>query len=156
MTWMDEIDASVEDLIRFRITVYYIGNGSFTLYNIKIRDELPECLEYRDNADPSETGISEDMKTIWWNLTSSVPAGGHVSVEFNALITSSGCGPCVNLANVSANECSGHYFMKEDTATVNAECPLIADAGGPYCGDINEQIFIQGDATGGSPPYTYR
>ena len=154
--WLDEVDASVGDIIRFKITVYYIGNGTYNLYNIRIRDELPECLNYEDNAVPVESGISMDGKTIWWNLTINVEAGEHTSVEFNALITeTSGCGPCINLANVSAQECSGHFFSKEDTAIVNAECPLCSDAGGPYSGEINEQIFIEGYAIGGSPPYTY-
>jgi len=157
LSWVDEIDVSVGEIIRFRITVYYIGNGSYTLYNIRIRDELPECLDYENNANPTETAISNDGRIIWWNLSANVPAGGQISVEFDALVTeTSGCGPCVNVANVSANECSGHFFIKEDIATFNAECPLSADAGGPYYGDIDEMIFIEGSASGGSPPYIYK
>lgn len=155
--WVDELEVSVGDTIRFQIMVSYIGNGSYTLYNIHIRDDLPECLEYKNNADPTETAISADGKTIWWNLSTHVPAGDHITVEFDALVTeTSGCGPCINRANVSAHECSGHTFIKEDTATVNAECPINADAGGPYCGDPCEQIFIEGHASGGSAPYTYK
>ena len=33
--------------------------------------------------------------------------------------------------------------------------PLTADAGGPYYGNINEDIQFSGSATGGTPPYTY-
>lgn len=160
-SWVDEVDAAVGETIRFRITVSYIGDGSYTLYNIRIRDELPECLEYANDADPTETSVSSDGRTIWWNF-STTPSGGigpgeQLTVEFNALITeTSGCGPCINLANVTANECSGHTFYGEDTATVNAECPLIADAEGPYYGDIDEVISIHGSATGGTPPYTYK
>ncbi len=155
-SWVDEVDASIGDTLRFRITVNYIGNGSYTLYNIRIRDELPECLIYANDAVPIQTAISSDGKTIWWNLSLHVSAGGQTSVEFDALVSEiSGCGPCVNHAIVSAQECSGHFFIKEDNATVNADCPLCADAGGPYYGEIGENIYIEGSATGGSPPYAY-
>jgi len=160
-SWVDEVDAAVGETVRFKITITYIGNGSYTLYNFRIRDELPECLDYANSANPTETCISGDGRIIWWNLSASpgdgIHAGGHYSIEFNALITeTSGCGPCINLANVTAHECSGHIFTGEDTATVNAECPLIADAKGPYYADIDETIFIHGSATGGTPPYIYK
>jgi hypothetical protein len=126
------------------------------LYNIRVRDELPECLEYANNANPTETDISTDGKTIWWNLSITVDAGESTAITFYALITeTSGCGPCINLANATASECSGKTFYWEDTATVNAECPVIADAGGPYSGEIDEPINLVGSVTGGVSPYTY-
>ena len=152
--WVDEVNASVGDTIRFRITITYYGG--YTLYNIKVRDELPDCLEYADNAEPEETGISSDEKTIWWNLTDELSDGESTSIEFDAIvIETSGCGPCINLANVTANECSGQILHGEDTATIVAACPLVADAGGPYFGEIGENINIIGSASGGTPPYTF-
>jgi len=154
--WMEEIDASVGDTVKFRITIYHYGNGTYTLYNIRVRDELPECLEYANNANPTETDISTDGKTIWWNLSVVVNAGESTAITFYALITeTSGCGPCINLANATASECSGKTFYWEDTATVNSECPVIADAGGPYSGEIDESINLVGSVTGGISPYTY-
>lgn len=154
--WVDEIVASVGDTIRFRITVSYFGSGTYALYNIRIRDELPNCLQYAYNANPVQTAVSSDGKTIWWNLSSNIPPGGHVSVEFDALVTGvSGCGTCINLANVTANECSGHVLYGEDTATVTAKCPLIADAHGPYYGKVCHKIHIEASATGGTPPYVF-
>jgi len=154
--WLDTIDASVGDIVRFRITIYYIGNGLYNLYNIRVRDELPECLQYANNALPVQTAVSEDGKTIWWNLTTTIPSGGHMNIEFDTLVTeTSGCGPCVNLANVTANECSGHIFYGEDTAMVIAECPLIVDIHGPYYGKVNQLVDIEASATGGTPPFVY-
>ncbi len=153
--WVDEIDASIGDTIRFRVTISYIGNGSYMLYDIHVRDDLPECLEYADNANPPETALHG--KTIWWNLSDSLSAGSSIVVEFDAIIIeTSGCGPCINRVNVSGRECSGRVFYDEDTAMVNAECPLRADAGGPYFGETGEAIYIVGSADGGTPPYTYK
>ena len=155
--WMEEIDASVGETVRFMITIYYYGNGTYDLYNIRVRDELPECLDYDNNADPTETDVSSDGKTIWWNLSTHVSAGDSTEIEFDALITeTSGCGPCINWVNVTASECSGETFYWEDSATVNAECPVVADAGGPYFGEIDEYIHIGGSAMGGTSPYVFR
>ena len=41
------------------------------------------------------------------------------------------------------------------TVTITAPEPLIADAGGPYEGLVDETIQFTGSATGGTPPYTY-
>ena len=43
----------------------------------------------------------------------------------------------------------------EDSATVIILCDLIADAGGPYSGDVDEEIEIEGSASGGTSPYDY-
>ena len=153
--WMEEINASVGDTIRFRIKLFYYGNGTYVLYDIHVRDELPDCLEYADNSNPPETDICGN--TIWWNLSISLSAGSSTAIEFDALVTETSlCGSCVNIANASGRECSGRIFYWEDPATVHAECPLMADAGGPYFGDVDEMIHIEGSAEGGTPPYTYR
>jgi fimbrial isopeptide formation D2 family protein/uncharacterized repeat protein (TIGR01451 family) len=152
--WMEEIEAAVGDTVRFRISIYYYG--TYTLYNIRVRDDLPECLEYADNADPEETAISGDGRTIWWNLSVELSDGESTIIEFDTIVTeTSGCGPCINLANVTANECSGIILYWEDSATVNATCPLVADAGGPYFGEVGENINLVGSAIGGKPPYTF-
>jgi uncharacterized repeat protein (TIGR01451 family) len=155
--WRDEVDASVGETVRFRITISYIGDGTYDLYNIEVLDILPECLCYADNACPSQTHISGDGRTIWWNLTTHLSAGQSMVISFDALVTeTSGCGPCVNWARVTANECSGAIYCEEDDATVHAECPLIADAGGPYFGEIDTSLTLSGSALGGTPPYSYK
>ena len=66
--WVDEITANVGDIIRFKITITYWG--SYTLYNIRVKDTLPSCLEYADNALPPESGVSG--KNIYWNLSNNL------------------------------------------------------------------------------------
>ena len=154
--WMEETDGDVGDIVRFRIKIEYYGD--YKLYNIKVRDELPMCLEYADDATPKEPEISSDGKTLWWNFTDSGDAlwdGDSLIIEFDALIIANNCEPCVNWVNVTANECSGKIFYWEDPANVNIDCAFVADAGGPYNGEIDEEIDLSGSATGGIPPYTY-
>lgn len=155
-TWANQIDASVGDTIIFKIIVSYIGSDAYGLYNIKIRDELPDCLSYAYNSNPKETSISSDGQTIWWNLSVYLEDGEQTSIQFDAYVLSTGCGACINLANVTANECSGSIFYGGDTVQINIECPVIADAEGPYHGTICTNILIQGSASGGKPPYTYQ
>jgi len=153
--WVDEIFAGIGDTVRFKITICYYGG--YVLYNIKVRDELPECLEYADNAVPEEPEISSDEMTLWWNLSSSynLQNGECVSIEFDAMAVCSECEELINLVNVTADECSGDILYGEDIATVFVECPLSVDAGGPYNPNVNEEIEIEALASGGDPPYEY-
>ncbi len=40
-------------------------------------------------------------------------------------------------------------------ATIGNPLPLIANAGGPYYGNVDEPVCFTGSATGGVPPYTF-
>ena len=153
--WVDEIYAGIGDTVRFKITLCYYGG--YILYNIKVTDVLPECLEYADNAVPEEPEISEDGMILWWNLSSdyNLENGECVTIEFDAMAVCSECEVLVNFVEVIADECSGDTFYEEDTATVHVECPLTVDAGGPYSGDIDEEIELEAAASGGNPPYDY-
>jgi len=123
------------------------------LYNINVTDTLPSCLEYADNADPVENGIAGNV--IFWNLTDIILEDGEqYSIEFDAEVISSG--ENINVANLTANECSGDIWHLGDTATIVAVgFPLGADAGGPYNGYTKENIHFTGSATGGATPYSY-
>ena len=157
--WTEDTTVEVGQEVRFRITVYYYG--PYKLYNIKIWDVLPTCLDYADdatvNGDPYEPEISADGKTLWWNLTEDyiLTDGESLVIEFDALASENNCEPCINWAYIVANECSGNILDWSDSATVYVECAYVADAGGPYYGDVDEDITITGSATGGAPPYSY-
>ncbi|ENO12494.1 hypothetical protein MBGDC06_00515 [Thermoplasmatales archaeon SCGC AB-539-C06] len=148
---VEEIDAEVGDTVRFRIIIYYYGD--YTLYNIHVVDELPECLEYADNAIPKEPVINGQILT--WDLGTALYDGQHALIEFDALVVGDDCEDCINLAKVWADECSGDDLYWEDSATIHVVCGLTADTGGPYYADIGETITIAGSAAGGVPPYAF-
>jgi len=151
--WMESTSASIGDTVRFRITIYYYG--SKTLYNIKVVDILPECFSYADNAIPEEPEVSGN--TLYWNFSSEydLTDGEVLTIEFDADVEGGLCDECINWAYVTANECSGRIFEWEDPATVYVECDFTADAGGPYSGEIDEEIQITGSAVDGNPPYLF-
>ena len=151
--WEESITAEIGDIVRFNITISYYG--AHLLYRINVTDTLPDCLEYDDNADPKESGISDNV--IFWNLTVvALQYGQSYFIEFDARVISIGTN--VNIANVTAWECNVGSKFSEDTATVYAieiVNPLNAEAGGPYSGYTGETIQFTGSATGGKSPYTY-
>lgn len=157
--WMEETTVGEGEEVTFRITVWYYG--PYKLYDIKIWDVLPSCLDYADDATvngvPYEPEISSDGKTLWWNLSSDyvLHDGESLVIKFKAFASENNCQPCINWAYIVAKECSGQILEWQDPATVYVECAFVADAGGPYYGDIGEEITITGSATGGSPPYSY-
>ncbi len=107
--WMESTHASIGDTVRFRITIYYYG--SKILYNIKVKDILPDCFSYADNATPFEPEIIGD--TLFWDLSDAqyeLTDGETLIIEFDAVVEGGMCDECINLANVTANECSGRTF----------------------------------------------
>lgn len=154
-SWEDETSAQVGSVVKFRIKIEYWG--TLSLKQIKVRDELPECLGYvEDSSNPEEPEISSDGKTLWWNLTSLILYHKDtLIIEFESRVFSNNCEQCVNLANVTASECGIKTVYAEDTATVTVECGFDADAGGPYSGEVDENIQIHGSANDGKPPYLF-
>jgi fimbrial isopeptide formation D2 family protein/uncharacterized repeat protein (TIGR01451 family) len=110
--WVEEINAHIGDTVRFNITITYHGTG--TLMNIKVKDILPLCLQYADNANPVQTAISG--KNVFWNLTLTLTNGHSTSIEFNTLVISTGTN--VNTANITASENCCIPLYCQDTATV--------------------------------------
>jgi len=154
-SWMDETTAEVGSIVKFRIKIEYWG--TLTLKNIKVRDELPDCLDYVEgSSSPEEPEISSDGKTLWWNLTGVILYHEDtLIIEFDARVYSNNCEPCENLANVTASECGQKTLYGKDTAIVIVECGFDADAGGPYEGEVGEEIEIHGSANDGTPPYIF-
>jgi hypothetical protein len=100
--WVDEINTTVGDTLRFKLAVTYYGMEEFNI--LKFKDELPCILEYADNAMayvkddsgvvihsmPIEGDLQSDNKTLWFNFTYehnfTLSDGIEISVEFDVLV----------------------------------------------------------------------
>jgi uncharacterized repeat protein (TIGR02543 family) len=121
--WVDEIQAEVEDIVRFKITLTYHdtdGPGiSELIRNITITDTLPLGLDYLGNALPPETEIV-GQNVIWDFGTFELFDDQSLTVVFDAYV--SGSGELENLATVEALEkCVTVWHYVDDTATVNVD-----------------------------------
>ena len=158
--WAEETTTWQGDTVSFKITITYFGD--LVLKDIQVEDQLPECLEYVEDSatvdgTPYEPEISGDGKTLWWNLSEDyvLHDGESLEIEFDAYVSENNCQPCINWAYITAVECGINPMEGEDSATVYIECAFIADAGGPYYGQIGEDIEITGEVYGGTAPFTF-
>ncbi|VVB61840.1 Uncharacterised protein [uncultured archaeon] len=110
--WVEQINADIGATVRFNITLTYAGDGHFL--DIHVKDILPACLQYADNASPVETGKNNSI--IFWNLSTILMNGQSISIEFDALVISSGTN--INIANITGYVNCIKPLSCEDTATV--------------------------------------
>lgn len=121
-SWVDEIEANIGDILRFRIKVTYHdtdGDGvGYKLKNITIVDRLPLGLKYIGDATQHEDDISDDGGNITWVLPDILYDGDSSSIEFNVKVINAG--EFVNVVNVSAIEsCYGAQRWGEASAKVS-------------------------------------
>lgn len=138
--WVELINVFVEDTVTFKIELTYYGN--YNLSNISIVDHLPCSLEFI-SANPSESGLSEDKKTIWWNFTEPLNDSETLTIEFEAKVVDDNCGDSgINTAKVYAYEHQDPFTAK-DTAIVNVlkntpPCP--PDINGDTFGEPGQEL----------------
>ena len=117
--WVEETTAVVGDTVRFKLALTYHGNQAS--YTVKIVDQLPECLEYANNANREPSNVSTDKKTIWWNFTTELKDSDVLSIEFDALVTNTTeCCAGINNATITLINCTdeGKRFDGMDSASV--------------------------------------
>ncbi|MFE3845951.1 PKD domain-containing protein, partial [Thermoplasmatota archaeon] len=79
-SWVDTIQADIDDVLTFNITIKYIPLywESWFLLNMSVTDMLPPCLEYELDSGmviwglveiPGQSGISTSENKIFWNLS---------------------------------------------------------------------------------------
>jgi uncharacterized repeat protein (TIGR01451 family) len=157
--WVDEIETMVGSTLTFKLELEYYGEENLT--EIQFFDILPCVLEYVEdsatiNGEPIDPEISEDGKTLWFNLTSELSDGDIITIEFDAIVTEvtgDCCGECecVNYAEVI-----GYYvgcppeppedFPLKDEVPIVAEsnCPPdIPDVEGPTTGEVGDELSYQ-------------
>jgi fimbrial isopeptide formation D2 family protein len=139
--WSEITNTTVGSTVTFKINLVYYGIEY--LHDIKIVDYLPCCLDYADNANIEPSNVSDDLKTIWWNMTDILTYGESIVLTFDALVTgTTGCG-CdgINTATVDAEDgCGNIPYIAEDDAKINATC---GDPNVPPCWP-----FVSGDTSG--------
>jgi len=119
--WVDEINADVCTIVRFRIDVH--NDGDYDLFNIIVNDMLPICLEYADNG--TVNGIPREPDDISgnmliWHFPGPLHYCEHIIIEFDAHVIFEGTN--INEACVDADSIGGHVFDC-DTATVVVGLP---------------------------------
>ena len=170
--WVEETTVNVGTEGTFRIRVHYYGENTLKLYDIRVKDVLPPCLDYVEDSSIIivhkttdytyyvEPEMSGDGKTLWWNLTENEYALKHtewLEIIFKVTVNGGTCDPCVNWAYVHAIECGIREWEWEDPATIIPFCGLTAKIeDGPYYGEIGEEITLTGSASGGTSPYTFK
>jgi len=139
-SWAEDTLVDSGDTVRFNITVIYYApyeHPTYILKDIKIRDELPDCLEFANSVTVETTSEDDPMdwfsqevsgQTIYWNFTSKEPTfklkhKERLYIEFNATVTEE-CetGTHYNLANLtSVITCPGVDYYDDDCASVTVK-----------------------------------
>ncbi|MEF8879533.1 MAG: PKD domain-containing protein [Candidatus Thermoplasmatota archaeon] len=130
--WEENVETFQGDVIHFKLEYEYYSNEMVNY--VEIKDQLPCILEYVEgsaNIDP--TNVSEDLKTIWWNLSGEIPDGEPFVITFDAFVegytgTCPECEEVDNQAWIKAwilDECDNPdeveaVFSEYDTAGIKA------------------------------------
>ena len=132
--WVEEIDASIGDTVRFNITMTYYKHPdnpyNWKLYEIEVWDVLPECLVFDNEVMVSSPGNPIDYteetagNKIFWNFTSPMLDDGEsLYIEFNATVVESEETDNQNWAYYNANECGEYLHCGGDDAWVHVVIP---------------------------------
>jgi len=96
-TWVDSIQAEIDDILTFNITIKYIPllNHSYFVINISVNDTLPPCLEYVTDSGmviygyeeiSGQSGISTSKNKIFWNLSEGIYQPYSIVLYNNSMI----------------------------------------------------------------------
>ena len=92
--WVDELNASIGDTIRFRYELH--NTETYNLTDITVFDFLAPILMYADNAtrEPDVEvvigGGNSIFALLMWNITDVVHPGENITIEYNASIVKGG------------------------------------------------------------------
>ncbi|KYK27023.1 hypothetical protein AYK20_03215 [Thermoplasmatales archaeon SG8-52-1] len=128
--WDEITNTKVGETVLFKLTLTYYRNStnSYKLNTIKIRDELPDCLEY-SNLDSITTSGTHQIsyteeisdKKIYWNFTCNEPElddKESLYLTFNTTVIECEEANYQNIANVTAMEDIKYMHTAEDDAWV--------------------------------------
>lgn len=173
--WVEEIETNTMADLTFSIALTY--HGVEILTDLSFLDQLPCILEYVDSTvygpideddetQPEEIEIepelSEDGKTIWWNLTGVELKDGEMILIILYVTVTGTTGDCcqceyvVNYASVTGRRgCTQEpNFFMEDEVIIRSEmnCPPSTPfIKGPRNGEVDEELdftFVSIDPNG--------
>ncbi len=118
--WVEEIFQYVNETVTFKIELKYYGN--YNLTDVEVVDYLPLITYYGNYTNTLPVDVSEDGKTIWWNISEPVEDGEPLNVIFDAFVWGStgDCEECgTNYAEYTAEESSTNIdYSGDDTAQI--------------------------------------
>jgi hypothetical protein len=85
--WVQELDAVVNDTVRFRCEIRNIGTSNLT--DIAVWNELSRNLKYADRStiDPARISVSmEERTTLEWDISDLSP-GENIAIEYDTNVT---------------------------------------------------------------------
>ncbi|MFC1981585.1 PKD domain-containing protein [Chloroflexota bacterium] len=158
----------------------YIAEDYDSIVERRVEDQLPaemcwleetkeprfdqNLLEEKFTADAAEDWRWINIETMPWDYTEFIlpewcdiptetdyTTGDYILVS-SFLAPNSGTGVRVKFCYDATNG-TGIYVNSFEEEVVPE--PLVADCGGPYSGEVDEDIAISGSASGGVPGYTY-
>jgi len=160
--WDENTTVRVGESVLFKLSLTYFRNSTnqYTLNTIKIRDELPDCLEF-SNLDSITTSGSHQISyteelsnnKIYWNFTYNEPElddGESLYLTFNTTVIECEETNNLNNANVTAMEDVKYQHTAEDVAGIfivenRPPCPTIIK--GPEEGKTGEELDFEIVAT---------
>ncbi|RLF25913.1 MAG: hypothetical protein DRN01_05875, partial [Thermoplasmata archaeon] len=127
--WVDNISTTIGETLRFNITVTNTGSGRYMLYDLFIRENLPQTLNYSgnstvDNKPREPDGIKNN--SIVWAIPSKekvICPGKSLFIEFDAEAKKVGDG--TNTVNVTSRYCDPNilYVYGEDDLEIRVQPP---------------------------------
>jgi uncharacterized repeat protein (TIGR01451 family) len=126
--WADLVETYQGEKIQFKLELRY--HEEALINDIRIKDVLPCILLYvKDSANIKPTGVSEDLKTIWWNLTDELKDEEILIITFDAYVEGYTIGACqsilyneawIKLSQICGNNNESIIYEDHDTAGITA------------------------------------
>jgi uncharacterized repeat protein (TIGR01451 family) len=116
-SWVDSIRRPLWTDLTFKITVN--SSALETVHDVIVTDNLPEQLEYRNDANYPEESVSDDMHQVVWKFDTMEP-GEKIEITYHAGIVKEGWGD--NLATVTTNEL---YYDMDSVLVLAVDFPIV-------------------------------
>jgi len=130
--WDESVEAQVGETVTFKITLTYHADETapedWTLNAIKVKDYLPECLDFVQTTSVTTSGSSQveyveevSGKWVYWNFTWDKPAlddDESLYIEFTAIVVESQEIENENIAYFTAKEDCTYDHNGDDKAWV--------------------------------------